>query len=256
MPVAAKCPSCSAPLSETSVLALAPVCSHCGVVITSIGGTLGLTSAYGLGDPTITRRRVEADLSVFREYQMKYRGMLEACKQQLDWGVERYAHLPQPPEFLKLEDVPSFWKGSLIGLGTAVAWFVGSFIACMAVGLVYFIGFGIYEMINNLPMGSPDPWEKPLNFIFGLVISGGTLVCVLSGAFNHFRVRIANGDKPRENARRQEAHEAAVAAALRAAEPLKAAEDHRLRSQIRELEGLAKTVTGKEADVRRILATL
>jgi hypothetical protein len=81
-------------------------------------------------------------------------------------------------------------------------------------------------------------------------------VCVLSGAFNHFRVRIANGDKPRENARRQEAHEAAVAAALRAAKPVKAAEDHRLRSQIRELEGLAKTVTGKEADVRRILATL
>jgi hypothetical protein len=76
------------------------------VVITSIGGTLGLTSAYGVGDPTITRRRVEADLAVFREYQMKYRGMLEACKQQLGWGVERYAKVPDPPELLPLVPVP------------------------------------------------------------------------------------------------------------------------------------------------------
>ncbi len=78
MPTAATCPSCAAPLSETSVLALAPICNHCGVVIARIGGTLGLTGVYGVGDPTITRRRVEADLAVFREYRMKYFGMLEA----------------------------------------------------------------------------------------------------------------------------------------------------------------------------------
>lgn len=97
MPVAANCPSCAAPLSETSVLALAPICSHCGVVITSVGGTLGLTGAYGVNDPTITRRRVEADLAVLRDYQEKYRGMKEACIQQLGWGLERYAELPAPP---------------------------------------------------------------------------------------------------------------------------------------------------------------
>ena len=68
--------------------------------------------------------------------------------------------------------------------------------------------------------------------------------------------KAANGNRPRENARRQKAYEGAMAAALKAAEPLKAAEDHRLRCQIRELEGLAKTVGEKEADVRRILATL
>jgi hypothetical protein len=215
------------------------------VVITGIGGSLGFTSAYGVGDPTITRRRVEADLDVFREYQMKYRGMLEACKQQSAWSVERYARLPQAPEFLKLEDVPPFWLGSAIGLGIAVVWFVGSFIACMIVGVILLI----VSIVVKLD-------EKLLNFIFELIILGGSLVCVLSGPFNHFRVKLANGDKPRENTRRQEAYEAAVAAALTAAEPLKAAEDHRLRCQIRELEGLAKTVGEKEADVRRILATI
>ena len=248
MPVAAKCPSCSAPLSETSVLALAPICSHCGVVITSIGGSLGLTGAYGVGDPTITRRRVEADLSVFREYQMKYRGMLEACKQQLDWGVEQYAHLPQPPEFLKLEDVPSFWKGLGIGLVLIPVWWV----VLIIVGMIVFL----IALILSLFVSLGSDWEKNLNFIFKLIYLVGVAVCVLFGPINHFRVKAANGDKPRENARRQEAYEAAMAAALRAAEPLKAAEDHRLRCQIRELEGLAKTVGEKEAGVRRILATL
>ena len=116
MPLVARRPSCAASLSETSVLALAPVCSHCGSVITAIGGTLGLTSAYGVGDPTITRRRVEADLAVFREDQVKYRGMLEACKEQLTWSVERYARLPLPPELLKLEQGPSFWDGLVMGM--------------------------------------------------------------------------------------------------------------------------------------------
>ncbi len=79
---------------------------------------------------------------------------------------------------------------------------------------------------------------------------------VLSGPLDHFKVKAANGNKPLENARRQKVYEDAMAAALKAAEPIKAAEDHRLRCQIRELEGLAKTVCEKEADVRRMLATL
>jgi hypothetical protein len=89
------------------VLALAPICIN-GHVITKTGGTLGLTGAYGVNDSTFSRRRVEADLAVFREYLVNYRGMKEACKQQLDWGVERYAKLPQPPELLALQYVPSF----------------------------------------------------------------------------------------------------------------------------------------------------
>jgi hypothetical protein len=191
---------------------------------------------------------VEADLSVFREYQMKYRGMLEACKQQLDWGVEQYAHLPQPPEFLKLEDVPSFWKGLGIGLVLIPVWWV----VLIIVGMIVFL----IALILSLFVSLGSDWEKNLNFIFKLIYLVGVAVCVLFGPINHFRVKAANGDKPRENARRQEAYEAAMAAALRAAEPLKAAEDHRLRCQIRELEGLAKTVGEKEAGVRRILATL
>jgi len=218
------------------------------VVITSVGGTLGLTSPYGVGDPTITRRRVEADLAVFREYQMKYRGMLEACKQQLDWTVERYARLPQPPELLVLEYVPSFWIGLAKGLGVAVGWFVGSFIAGMALFIVCMILFIFVE--------APIHWEKRFDFIAKSIMFGGSLVCVLLGPLKHFRVKLANGNKPWENARRQQAYEEAVAAALKAAEPIKAAEDHRQRCQIRDLEGLIKTVGEKEAGVRRILATL
>ena len=41
---------------------------------------------------------------------------------------------------------------------------------------------------------------------------------------------------------------------MKVAESAKAAEDHRLGLQIRELEGLEKTVSQKESDVRQILA--
>jgi hypothetical protein len=235
-------------------------------VITIIGGTLGLTSAYGLGDATLTRRRVEADLAVFCEYQMKYRGMLAACTEQLNWGVERYADLPPSPALLDLEDVPSFWKGLKgLGIGLAVAplWFAFMFIVAMIVTFLSIICCGIYEMVKNLPIGTVAPWEKPLNSLLLLLLWGGIVLSVLSGVvsalsgpYNHFRVIKANGNKPSENARRKRAHEEAVAAALKVAERAKAAEDHRLRYQIREVEGFAKTVGEKEAAVRRILATL
>jgi hypothetical protein len=89
-----------------------------------------------------------------------------------------------------------------------------------------------------------------------LLLSGFRLFALVPGLFNHFRVKAANGDRPAENARRQWAYENAKTAALRAAVPLKEAEDHRLRVQIRELEGLIKTVGDKAADVRRIMETL
>jgi len=218
------------------------------VVITTVGGTLGLTSAYGVSDPTITRKRVEADLAVFREYQMKYRGMLEACKQQLDWGLERYAHLPQPPKLLELKPVPSFWVGLASGVGLLVAWIA-----------VVFIGGGIlllFLSIVNEVIRSEALSDRNLNSVLTPIFWLGCLVAPVVGLFDYFAATIANGSRPLENSRRLQAYEEARAVALKAAEPLKAAEDHRLRCQIRELEGLAKTIGEKEADVRRILATL
>ena len=251
MPIAAKCPSCAAPLSETSVVALAPVCSHCGAVLTNVGGTLGLPSAYGIGDPTITRKRVEADLAVLRDHQMKYRGMLEACKQQLGWGVERYAQLPHPPELLKLEEVPSFWEG--VGLGLMMSPFIWFGLLFASVFLVGASSGGIGRLF---PLLAEMSWMDGVFFMIMVTVVPALVLSFWLGTRDHFKVKAANGNRPRENARRQEAYEEAMAAALKAAEPLKAAQDHRLRCQIRELEGLAKTVGEKEADVRRILATL
>lgn len=272
MPVVASCPSCGAPLSETSVLALAPVCQSCRAVITSVGGTLGLIGAYGVNDPTLTRRRVQADLAVLREDLVKYRGMTEACLQKLHWGVERYAKLPQPPELLALKDVPSFWEGLLRGLGYAAIWFVVSYVAAWIFVLVYSFFNAFTHWRGTVPPFSHNRntwiehidffyqagfgWLEPENFMLNLLVYGGCVVFVCALLFPHFKVRVANGKRPLENARRQEAHKEAVAAALKAAEPLKAAEDHRLRTQVRELEGLAKTVGEKEAEVCRLLTTL
>jgi len=245
MPVAAKCPSCSAPLSETSVLALAPVCLHCGSVITEVGGTLGLTGAYGVNDPTITRQRAAADLAVFQNHLNNSRGMFESCKEQLTWGVERYARFPREPELLALQDVPPFILSLFKGIGFAIVWFIGSFIAIMVV-----------ELIREMLFGRHGLGEQLLNIGGTLVLLGGTVVAALVPPARYFSATAANGQRPQENARRQRAYQEAVAAALRAAEPVKAATDHRLRVQIRELESLIKTLSEKQENVRRILATL
>lgn len=254
MPVAARCPSCAAPLSETSVLALAPICTHCGVVITSIGGTLGLTSAYGVADPTITRRRVEADLAVFHEYRLKYEGMQEACIQQLEWSVERYADLPKAPEFLELQKALPVWLGLI--------WAPVSFVGGLVAGTVLKWIHGAFDLFRGIYVeifehrGGRYRGEWPSDSFILLLAWGALIACVLAIPISHFRVSAVNGNRPKENARRQKAYEEATVAALKAAERSKAAEDHRLRLQIRELEGLAKTVAAKEAEVRRILATL
>lgn len=268
MTVALKCPSCGASISEAAVVAVAPVCSNCRSVITVIGGTLGLTGAYGVSDSSITRRRVEADLAVFREYQIKYRGLKEACLQELDWSVERYAKLPESPELLTLVDVPDFGKSLLRGLWYAGLWVVGSYIALWILRVPYaaIVIVSSHRMpvktnpswieISNLFYYWSEGWLQPENFIANIVVY---IVCVsIVGALvvPHFKAKAANGERPRENARRQEAYEEAVTAALKVAEPLKAANDHRLRVQIRELESSAKVVDANEAEVRRLLATL
>jgi len=235
-----------------------------------IGGTLGLTGAYGVNDSSITRRRVEADLAVFREYQIKYRGMKEACLQELDWSVERYAKLPEPPELLTLVDVPDFGKSLLRGLGNAALWVAGSY---WALRFILSWPYRVIVILTSDPDRLPvkqkpswieisnliyydDGWYQPENLIANILVY---VVCVLIvGALvaPHFKAKAANGERPRENARRQKAYEEAVTAALKVAEPLKAAQDHRLRVQIRELESSAKIVDANEAEVRRLLATL
>jgi hypothetical protein len=143
---------------------------------------------------------------------------------------------------LKLEDVPSFWMGLEKGLEMAAAWFA----ICLIYGGVLFVVLHILNVLS----------DRTLGFFLSMVFLGGCIVAVLLGLSDHFRAKVANGSRPAENSRRQKAYAEARAVALKAAEPLKAAEDHRLRCQIRELEGLAKTVGEKKADVRRLLATL
>ena len=254
MPIAAQCPNCGGPLSETSVLALAPVCERCGTVITKLGGTLGLTSAYGVNDPTITRKRVEADLAVFCDYGNKYVGMLEACKEQLNWGMERYAKHPNPPQLLSLQPVPHFEEGLRKGLGLAFMWGIPCF--CISIAPIS-VPIGLLIMLSHPPQ-PPQDWRG----LLGPMSVSMLLAVVWYGAFvwfhlrPHYKAKAANGDRPFENARRQKAYEETRAAALKAAEPVKAAQDHRLRCQIRELEGLITTVTEKAEDVRRLLRTL
>ncbi|MEI8197062.1 MAG: hypothetical protein WCI73_14275 [Phycisphaerae bacterium] len=237
MTIAAKCPSCGASLSETSVLAIAPVCEHCHTVITKAGGTFGLTSAYGVNDPTITCKRVEADLAVLCEYKERYVGMMEACKQQLNWGVERYANLPNLPEYLAVQPVPSF--GGCLGWGLLRASFWGGLPALVVTSIAILFSGMTSERLGWL--------------YFEIAWYGGVIWFTLQP---HYKAKAANGASPLENSRRRKVYEEAYFAAMKAAEPVKAAQDHRLRCQIRELEGLIETVGDKADDVRRILATL
>lgn len=244
MPVTASCPACGSPLSETSVLALAPVCNHCGSVITNVGGTLGLTGVYGVGDKTITRRRVEADLRILQEYEMKYSGMKVACIQQLDWGVERYANLPQPPALLTLQPVPE-----LLGEHAAL-----TFLVLLPFGLVL---FGVPGLVVAWIVSLFSEYWGLIAYVLVFVMC--LVICALmigERVFPHFRAVKANGERPRENARRTQTYQEACAAAMKAAEPIKAAQDYRLRIQIRELESQAKMIMEKEKDVRCLLATL
>ncbi len=248
MPIAARCPSCGSPLSETSVLALAPVCERCGCVITETGGSLGSTSAFGINDPTITRKRVEADLAVLNDYRYRYVGMLEACKEQLNSSVDRYAKTPNPPEVLTLKPVPPLGEGVLKG----VQWGLGC-----GTPLLCLSWWPLMPLLFLFPSANPSPGSDQSGF-FGMAFFG--LIWYLPFIYFHLRPRFkaiaANGDRPFENARRQKAYAEACALALLAAEPVKAAQDHRLRCQIRELDGLIRTVTEKAEDVRRLLKTL
>ena len=203
---------------------------------------MGLTGAYGVNDPSLTRERVKADLTVFQNHLNHSRGMLEACKEQLKWSVGRYARYPDEPELLALQDVPPLAPALLKGIWFAFVWLVGSM-------CVLAISEGIFVKFLGVAQSSHNQFAM-------LVMFGGVVVAAVFPARQHFSAKAANGTMPEENARRQHAYREAVAAALKAAEPVKAAADHRLRVQIRELESLLKTLGERQEDVRRILATL
>jgi hypothetical protein len=141
----------------------------------------------------------------------------------------------------------------------AIAAFVWLCMSYVGSEIVHIVISGFFEFIRS----ARGPWahtgeafEKFLYSFLPFIIWGGFVCFWVVGVVPCVRATMANGTRPAENSRRQHAYEEATAMALRAAEAIKAAEDHRLRCQIRELEGLAKTIGEKEADVRRILATL
>lgn len=102
---------------------------------------------------------------------------------------------------------------------------------------------------------TPAPLDEVL--IAWLLALGGWAVFLWHYWFGpYYNAKSENGNRPLENARRQKEYERAVTEALKAGEPVQAAQDHRLRCQIRELDGLIKTYTDKAEDVRRILRTL
>ena len=170
-------------------MALAPVCKHCGTVITMTGGTLGLTSAYGVNDSTITRKRIEADLTVFSDYRKKYIGMMEACNQQLSWGVERYADLPSPPTLLELQPVPSISDALKEGLLQA---FVCGIPFCFVSLLPIFFFLHMFGFAEGYNVTRP--------FAIMVLWYGGFVCFYLGGVY---KAVAANGQKPLENERRR-----------------------------------------------------
>lgn len=251
MPIAARCPSCAAPLSETSVLALAPVCSHCGIVVTNIGGTLGMTGAFGLSDPEVARRRCDADLAVLNEYLQKYDGMKHACIEQLAWNTERYATLPAQPKLLDVESKGEGTVGTVLGI-------VAAFLTILALGtapLVVIITAGL-GLVSAL--GTSGPVKALISIpVIGVALLGMLAPPVLAYlSISGLVKRYATRDEKDENGSRQREYRELLAQSLRDAEPRKAAADHRLRFQIRELESLAKTVAEKEIAVSRLRRSL
>jgi hypothetical protein len=184
---------------------------------------------------------------------MKYTGMMDHCKQKLNWDVGQYAALPQPPQILPLQKVQySKWKEYWMRL------FLCAVFVCMWGIPIDYVWYHIHHLLQTggNEWGSWVPWNQPeVEFIL-VILFGCTGILLAAFAFDCFRVQAANGNSPLENERRRKKHKMDLDAALKAAVPRKSAEDHRLRVQIRELEGEIKAVSEKAADVRRILATL
>jgi hypothetical protein len=166
-------------------------------------------------------------------------------------GGERYAHLPEKPELLKLKPFPSFWEGWGLGLIAAPLCLVGYIVADVALRIIFGVWNFIYQVFNPRA-GTLSEWK--LISLLPVIALCAWIVCILVGVLRHLLVMRANGDMPKENARRQRAYDKALAAALKEAEPVKNAEDHHLRRKIVDLEGKAKVTSRKEQEFRNLLA--
>ena len=269
MPIAALCPQCSGPLSDAAVVALAPVCKYCNAVLTVVGGSLGLTGVYGVNDSTFTRQRVAADLALHREYRQKYEGAIEHCKQSLRHPAEHYAKLPAKPQILPLEPFVTDWTikfwwlyfGYLLpvlvlasqNVATTGSMFgsIGVFLTlCPVVNLLVLILALLFNALGCLLAKLNGFLLREHGWFIEFFLLWTVLGAFLSVCITMWR----NGLRPVENARRMRIHAEACAAAVEAAEPLKKAEDHRLRCQIRECEALIRTVSANEEKLQQLLA--
>jgi len=252
---------------------------------------LGLTSAYGLGDTELTRQRIEADLTTLVEFRHKYNGLLADSQEKLAWDVSTYANahamLPRPPELLVLEETNAgmalfgiiLIAICLLGTQWTSPW-VESYVGLVDGGVVINIETGerrpltpdmpIVTSGHDVATGKPAQWVKLGHWHQGFFKAGdypdwawpwwllffGFVCCGVIGLVFPVQYLLAvkaNGDRPRENARRRRIHEEAMVAAMAEADKRKAADDHRRRAQIRELEGEIAAIDGTIAEVRRLL---
>jgi hypothetical protein len=210
------------------------------------------------------------------------------CRQKLGWSLEQYAEfhsmLPEPPVLLKIRETDwreLFWGAFCTILGILGVYWTSPWVESH----VWVVGGDgwMYDMVTKrqLPF-HPGPnvvteggyswdrvghwhrgfweagyfpdWALPwwlLCFMFIFLIWFGSFV----GVIPYLRAIKANGDRPRENARRTKAYEKNMVAALRKAKSAKETTDFQLGDQIRELEGHIRTVQMHEADALRFLET-
>jgi hypothetical protein len=245
------------------------------------GGTLALTSRFGLDIPDLTQNRIDAELGAFGDYERNCRGKLEDCKQRLEWSVERYAKfhemLPPPPVLLDIKQTDG---GSLfIGIAMIIVGMLGVYwtspwvqseVWLVRDGWMYNMDFpskqpvtpGVNIVIENgnswvrsghwhagfFNAGFYPDWAWPwwiLCFVFIAIILGGAPLVI-----EYLNAVKANGDRPGENARRTKAYERALAAAMKDAERKKEAEDYRLHESIRKLIGIIESVREKADSIR------
>jgi len=176
--------------------------------------------------------------------------MLEACKEQLNWKADRYVESPPEPQLLPLQFVPPV----LDLKDTSTKVFVIA-VGCTTIGGLLLLFVNMFDDLTGGRNGLGICLWFPL-FFFGacvaLLSSSFFLISLGTRLSTRRAAMAANGERPLENGRRQNAYAAERLAALKAAEAKKAAQDHRLRCQVRELEALIDTMSQKVDAVNRL----
>jgi hypothetical protein len=285
-----RCPYCRAPLNEFDVVGDMGRCPKDGMVFRVTGGTLALTSKYGLDIPDLTQNRVDAELGAFRDYERNCRGKLEDCQEKLGWSVEQHAKfnnlLPQSPKLLEIQKTNE--AGLFFGLIVIIIGILGIYWASPWVpSQVWYIGDGDWGTTKGLMYnmdhaesrlippdaeirtiaGHPHKWiitghwhggffndaiyPDPARLWWGLCFF--FIYCVFYGfkePIKYLKATNANGDRPRENARRTKAFEMALTKAMRDAERIKEKRDYQLKEEIRKLNGIIESVREKAESIR------